>query len=727
MAGRILLLVSALALAGLTAPAAADQPYTDVRIRTVAPGGEPVAVAGNVTVTQSAAEPSEQVPLREGTATVRLAGGTPHSIGLDAPGFWAAPASALPVAGSTLEVVLEVRPTGSVKGVVKPPPGSALPTELAIVVESPPWPGGQPAIARGTKFVCPVDARGRWRCEIPAAPVDFVVRPHGFVPHYFWGVEITPQAEHDLGTLQLRTGASLVAWVRPDTVPADARATAKLLRIVAPLPSPTVDRLLRPVAEGTFDERGHVQLAAIPDGSYALEISAAGRATERIEPIEIHERRETALRHAIELRPPLLLRIGITPPADFSGKPWHVAVQRVPTVAAPMPSLRIERLADASGVLEVPDQTPGTYGVTVGDSAGNRFADARFTVQSDADAFHSIAIDAHEVGGVVTVGEKPVGAEIIFGGRSGTVSIRFRANGEGEFSGWLPRSGEWPVDVREPQLGIARETTVVVAAGGDRELRIELSDARISGVVVDRAGLPLAGARVVSRWSGGAAESAPTGAEGEFTIAGLEAGEMLLRASARIGFSEHFTVQLREGEQLENVRLQIAENRELRGRVTSGGLPVAGALVVAQPAQGSAARAVTDLDGGFSMTLPDFVRDGTIYVAAAGKSFQAFAIRGNRDGATLDVSPVGGDLELVTAGNSGGWTVAQNGIVLSLQHLIPWARSLGVGNPFTEGRARLPRVAPGVYTFCRIPQPGDPPKCSSGALAPGGSLTLGGD
>ncbi len=198
-------------------------------------------------------------------------------------------------------------------------------------------------------------------------------------------------------------------------------------------------------------------------------------------------------------------------------------------------------------------------------------------------------------------------------------------------------------------------TDVVARGDGGAAIRApqgpQLPDpaTRIIGVVVDGAGVPVAGAEVsaepeqgyVDRALGGAdagvalrdagsapMASAPTGADGRFVIGGLEPGRYRVRVDgAGLLAAELRMVPVPS----DDTRIVVARRVAIEGVVTDGGKPVVGANVgVRGDAIGGTLEVKTDLKGGFAVRdLPE----GRYQVFAWQGPLAARAMRVNRLGA----------------------------------------------------------------------------------------------
>ncbi|HEY3804636.1 MAG TPA: carboxypeptidase-like regulatory domain-containing protein [Kofleriaceae bacterium] len=159
---------------------------------------------------------------------------------------------------------------------------------------------------------------------------------------------------------------------------------------------------------------------------------------------------------------------------------------------------------------------------------------------------------------------------------------------------------------------------------------------RLTGFVVDGAGLPVAGADVTAEPEAGAGSgsaSAPiaaptTASDGHFIIEGLVPGRYRVRVTGPgLLAAEVRFVPVPSDE----ARIVIARQISIDGTVTDGGKPVAGATVgIRSDAIGGALEVVTDPHGAFH--VPD-LPEGRYQVYAWQQSLAARAVRVNRLGA----------------------------------------------------------------------------------------------
>lgn len=684
----------------------------DARLATDKPAEREVPIAGPVIRIDDAPETRWEVSLRS-------------------KGFWAAP---VVVTFSPSEQVrpvdLPIWRTTTISGVVRPAVNEKLPQSLSVIAESPPQPAKTPEIMRGTRFPCALSAEGAWACTVPAAHLDIVLRIEGYAPIYQWGLVLNPDEPRDLGEIRLQKGASLTVWLDTQSLktlkePADALLT----RLVASVPSQTTARLSVPVAEGQFNARGMVQLVSLPAGTYVLTVKAKGFAPARAFPIEIFAGKETALRKPITLHPPVVIRISVRPATDAQAQPWTVDVRRVndfgsgidvdPAVSGPI---------SGDGMIEVKDQAPGSFLVTLSDHAGNVFMRRDLDLRDGTDANVTLDVPLVRVHGKVLLGEHPFPATLWFGGRNAQVSVKLSTNDEGEFEGTLPNRGQWTVALTGQKKNLDTVVSVVV---GEDDVVVRIPETIVSGRVVDPAGGPIDQVEVTANAAGRPVTMRPR-QDGSFAFYGLPEVTVLLRADdLRTGrSSKAVQASVKAGEPVERVELRLEPDREVNGRIMSRGIPVIGAqvtIVALMEPSSPTVRGVSDEAGKFQFRVPSIAQRAWVIVGAPGKTLQNYEVVLNSGPVVLELEPIGGTVVLAwPKGNLP--VVLRGGTPLPLPNLTGWARAQG--EMLTGEQLRIPNLAPGSYRFCtmvpvvRSPNANAETVCKDGILPPAGVLNI---
>lgn len=665
------------------------------------------------------------VPVQARSVTIEGVPGAQVRAEFRAPGWWSAKTT-IAFADGKRSATVAVWRTGRVLGRVAVE-GAAPPAEIRLVVESPPDPRQQPEIARGTEFRCPVQRDGSWQCEIPATALDVAVRAPGYTPHYRWGTAASIRRPTDFGTMLLRKGASVVAWLDADSSRSlRSPARAALVRMIAPGEASVVAaRLSAPVAEATFTDRGVVQLTAVPPGIYMLVVKAKGFADARAHPIEVAESFETILRRAIVLERPLAVRVNVSPAADPHGAPWSVSLRRRSDFSSGFePAPAATARTDEGGAAMLDDQSPGDFAMFVRDSKGNAFLFEEWTLARETLPERHVKVPLLAVQGKVRKGADPVAATLSFGGTHGAVRIEMTSDERGEFRGHLPRAGKWRVAAR--RQGERAPSLLDVDVPDDGSMTIELPDTSVSGVVLDSSGEPVARARVTMLVPGTAA-TARTDASGRFAFESVPFGRRTLSATDPDGeeASQPVEVDVTPEMRAQNaIELKLVPKRSLTGRIISADAPVVGARVRALPlgTRGGGGSGTSDTTGVFRIGVREDVRRVTIVVAAPGHALQSIAADVGVSPLTIDLIRDGGTLLLDLPRTYAALDVTLNGVWIPSNDLFGWAAALGERR--ADGPRRIPNVAPGTVRVCVTAQGESAARCRSGQLARGGSLHL---
>jgi hypothetical protein len=676
--------------------------------------------------------PKREVAFTGDPVIIDEAPGSRWDVSMEAAGYWSPLVMVtMPQTGQSRAEQIPIWKTTTLHGRLRVPAKDAAPKVMTLAVESPPQPSKRPEIGRGTRFDCDLAEEGAWTCTVPATTLDVAIRIKGYAPVYRWGVALTPEKSGDLGEMQLQKGASVLAWLDPDTaklLTASARAT--LTRMIRPDASLTTARLGAPVGEAAFDSRGAAQLVGLPPGTYVLTVTAKGFAPARAFPIEVFAGSETALRKPMTLERPMTIRVTVRPPKDPSGAPWLVGLRRgndFGTGYDPQAPVRVG--VNERGLVEVPDQAPGSFQATISDHTGSVYVRRDLDLHDPNRADTVIDVPIVAVRGKILLGDVPLPSDLWFGGRHGSVSVKLTANEDGAFDGALPKDGEWTVEVagRSPKL----ETVTHVSVGSD-DLLIRIPDTIVKGLVVDPDRGPVDRIEV-SADAAGRSAVVRANSDGTFVFRGLPEETVNFRAvDLRTGrHSKDVQASLKAGDPSDVIRLRIEPDHPVTGYVLSRGAPVIGARVTAMAFIGASSipqvRAVSNEQGAFDLQLPEAAQHAWIVVGAAGRTLQSYDVALAGEPLTLELEPVGGSLILSwPQGNLPN--VARAGVPLMLPDLTGWARAQG---QVLEGQhLRVPNVAPGPYRACTMvpvkKSDGARPetRCTEGVLAPGGTLTL---
>lgn len=420
---------------------------------------------------------------------------------------------------------------------------------------------------------------GKVTCVVPAGLLDLRLSQLGLIPRYFWSIEIPANGQVDLGNLKFAKGASVAGWVvNPTDEKIDGIEVVASPRAMGfAKPSTEARAELRAVATRT-NERGFFQLGGLAPGFYELSARGSHADLSGKAEAEVQESAETRIASAIEILPPIVVELRISPAMDPYAQPWSVQLGKV--VGNSIPSLEKVVLGD-SGTWSLFPQGAGTFDLTVMDSRGSSWHSA------ELDLFHGheplfVDIERFEVEGRVRRGDEPVTTRIVFGSTQGAVQLEMQSDEDGIFAGFLPRSGAWQVDLagekEEDGFQTVGEVEVEPKPGSSRAfVEIQLPDTLLKGRVIQR-GQPVEEAQVMvlrvgdkSRREG----QARTNAAGEFQIRGLEPGGVIVRAIQGDLASEWLEVEIAK-EPGHEIFIDLTEKILLDGQVLSGGQPIYG-------------------------------------------------------------------------------------------------------------------------------------------------------
>jgi hypothetical protein len=683
--------------------------------------------------------------------TLSLRPGSAWDISAEIPGFWVRRV-ALKVGSPevTSRVSLELWPLGKITGTAKAKPQTPplpVPRQLLVRTLDPPSSLRKATTPPGA-MDCPADENGAWSCTLPAGTFDLAISADGFAPTYRKQVSVLPAGSTPLGAIVLERGGSIAGWVAVDDGAIDpGSCVARLAPVVAggTSLSSALD-LARTGIEQTIGPDGLLHFTGLAPGTYQLQVAQQGYPPIRVSSIRVEASAETFLPEPMVLKKPASLAFEVSPPLDWLGRPWRARIFRIDNPPArPLP-IAFEGAVGVDGRLQVPDQASGRYRVDLLDSLDNRWATGEHEMSKADLAPRLLEVRWISVEGRVRLGDVPLRASLWFGGRSGTTSMRMESDEKGRFQGVVPRSGLWRIEVEAPEPVVQTWSLTDVSGGRSDKARvdIELPDTRVFGRVVDERNRPVAHANVLLE--GESLDQLQLADDsGSFTVRGLPEGDLWLGAesSSPKGASERVMVSLVEGRATGPLELRLRALDRLAGRVLSPLGPVAGArvLVLSKDPAGGGGGATTESDGSFLAEFPRKSSRVVATVGAPGFALQSFDVPTDSQTLALNVSDSGGTLKISLPGEKDELqrrnltlAVLQNGVVLPITVLQQWAHDHGQPRDGSDGALLFPNVAPGDYRACLVPRQlagflpasGIPEgtHCSSGSLAPGGTLRL---
>jgi hypothetical protein len=669
------------------------------------------------------------------------------------PGTWGPRATVVAgTGGESLTSRLALWPLGQIAGSVKlAEKGERLPKTLTVTTLAPRAPNRRDA-PKGSQD-CPIDAKGRWQCpSLPGTTFDLVLAAQGFIPQYRWGLKVVPGKTTDLGTVELKRGASVAGWVEVEEGAIDPACRARLTLLTGPGSGAQIaEKVWSTAREVPVRKDGFFQLMGVAPGNYSLEIRQPGFASATVRPIEVWPRLESFLRQPVTLRRPIQVELAISPQLDWLGRPWQVLVFRQTDAGAGRDDTAYNGPADDQGVVKIPGQAPGLFSVHVSDGLDNQLYTKNLRITGPGDARQTIDLKILTVRGTVTLGKEPLAATMWFGGRYGATGVKMESDRDGKFQGILPRDGWWGVQIASLQPKFETRVRVNVEANTQERATVEINlpATRVFGKVLDDDGRPLPSA-IFSLSTDEDNVVTDTDGAGNFEVRGLPEGLAYAAAtfSSAQGHwsSDRISFFLREGEDVGPLELRAHKEKRLSGTVQSARGPVPGAGITVVPLRptlmfGDSVR--TELDGTFTAQVPASTEMADVIVSPPGYALRAFAVPLGETAQSLTVDGESGTLVLLGPEDSKEagkesislW-VFQNGLPLPWNELAHWSRDhgkLSVGSQKKE--VEVPEMAPGEYRACLATQSvlvswqasgfsAPLAKCTTGQLTAGGTLRL---
>lgn len=579
-------------------------PEVELPVTVVVP---PQAQPPEVTVVVRSADGYERTTVfSAGVArgVVRAAGSPPFGLEAHCSGLWS-PERSLP-ASPPVPVQLQLWPAATVSMEVRAPSLALPPAETSIALT---------ALREGLEQQ-PVEAEVRCRahegkvkrCVVPAGAWHLRIQAAGLAPQYLWDVGLAPGSETDLGTIVLRTGATVVGRVEAAS-PGDALPAATVVVVPA-----------RDLAQVAPEERRVWSAAArrtsvSPSGQFAISGLEAGAwlvsadhpecpsghiavtVDTRFGVVELDRPMRLRCPAAVDVR---VLPASVVPEAGLPLALYAVSLHGVADEAA------AEGIVPPAGTWRSPPLASGTYLLTLSDVSGSTLASRELVIDGE-DVELEIELRFVPVVGRLILGRKGLPGRIEFRSEHGA-SVSTEADGDGDFAAVFPHPGRWrPTVMWDWPTKHLMLPSIDVAAG--KELIIRLPNTRLSGVVLHADGTTPAPSAVVTLQHtqgllGGYA-TATTDRHGRFNVAGFEAGRHTVTARIEGHTSRPVQVNLDEGRHTDVV-LVLEGERSMRCRVRAAGTAVAQAQVLGFPAD-AAGRNLVGFDLPMGFTGPDGV------------------------------------------------------------------------------------------------------------------------
>lgn len=604
--------------------------------------------------------------------------------------LWAAPVHVRNVDSAALRVWPTAAMTGTSNGVTR------LRARFA-----PPEPEG----ASG-EVDCEVTLES-WMCRLPTGRYDVRFSAPGMAHEFRFGVDLKGNPNPADVALRFVPGASLfgsVAVGRGSEVSVEGTEIALEPAGVTASGGRQVTRA---------DRRGFFQFKGLAAGDYSIVAGKKGLASQAS--VKVLAGVAAELKSPLLLDTPKKLTVLVMPPRDPSGLPWRVHVFATDRGT-------IERTWDgsleATGEWTTGGMAPGSYSVEISGSGGGIWKSETVDVGND-DVAIAIPVLAGNISGTVTLGGRPLQAQLSFGGEDGP---KLKSDENGHFAGVIPPSDEKRTVLVEAESPKVRRTVLAKIGkleSGEAHMLLEMPATTLMGKVLNEDGSPEYGAilTITGREDLDVFEQALTEKDGTFQLAGYEPGPYLITAEGFQQASNPFSFDLKADE-ISEVELVLHPEAVLRGRMTMGNTPVIGAEIYAIPRDtwgGITPRRTTNERGMFHVALPP----GTT-------TFDGLAVHSAFDTVMARGTLKPGREVWVQATQLGGTVIVESKrpdhLLLMHKGAEIWVKTVAfrAGGLVTAERVTLPRLEPGEYSVCSK----DKSACVSGYLAPHGTLTL---
>jgi hypothetical protein len=684
----------------------------DLKVELVRVGSDTTELSPLVRLSAAGGEGGTAVAARKGFGDVvlKLGEDSAWTVRASAEGYWSVPAV---VTAGTKSVRLVLWPASRVVGSLVWPTSEETP-ELLKVRFDPAQPEDSSTVA-GRDTCALLEESRRFVCVLPAGKHDFTFRVTGYVSLYFWDRTLAPGEERDLGILKLVPGSSVAGWVETqDGRPFDRTTRVRLMPQLASRADPAakLDRLGMTTQP---NDKGFFHFAGAAEGFYSLRATQEGCAEAVVEGIEVVAGYESRLPHPLILGPPRELEVRVTPNTDSEGGNWHLKLFQL---RRDKTTLVAAINCDELGLATLSGMSAGRFLLMVFEGKADMPFYSTDLVLDRPTTFRDVELDLVEVEGTLLLGDEPLSASLLFGGSFSPSSAEFDSDEDGNFHGYLPREGEWKVEIEseDPPILTTLRNIEVKRSAYQKAARvaIRLPDFELTGSVIDEANHPVR-AMVLIRPEG--AEHDENGFmtedDGTFELRGLPEGRIHLSAGKPGLSSDEMVVELVEGLESSPVQIVVRSLKTIQGVVVSSqGQPVPGATVGMHlwgALVSSSQNVVTNAQGDFEIELAESTKVVHVAVSAPGYAFL---------GGRYDLSDVGqlvlevnrnwGELEISFPKGKERWVqVARAGGTFQMSLLTHWAR-LHVSEGLIEpGRIVVPRLTMGTYVIC-FSEPGSP-------------------
>jgi protocatechuate 3,4-dioxygenase beta subunit len=328
---------------------------------------------------------------------------------------------------------------------------------------------------------------------------------------------------------------------------------------------------------------------------------------------------------------------------------WEVTVRATDLAPGRVADVKVEAGKTADVKVAMP-RGAVLGGIVVRGAAGTPVAGAKVSL-STAGPFGDMDMDvdlAEPEPGAEPAGEESEQARRVgeamsmFGGGAAAVT-----GDDGRFT--LKGLEAGTVDLRVKAKGLAPATQKGVPVPSESEVRIVLGEeSAIEGTVYDARKAPKAGAMVMLQKLPMTMKMATTDAKGKYRIGGLAPGKYLfyvmedpaaMAGGAGMNMRSE-SVELEEGKTLVK-DYRIGEGVRVTGRVTRGGKPVSGAMVMLLPGAGRKdANAAAAVLGGSGFAMSTTTADGTYEITGLAAGVYTAMVQSGNGGGPAPGDPI---------------------------------------------------------------------------------------
>jgi len=599
--------------------------------------------------------------------------------------YWAAPLIVTAASSDVLRLWQRTAVTGTFGEAPRP-------AQLRLRFASAVGGGGEPE----GSTTCQTSGKS-WTCPVPAAPLDLQFGLDGFATEFRWNVNAEAGSTTRVGRLDFTPGASVAG--RLELGGREKGAVEKMevsLSAANPGPTDKVRRLLaRPNARGFFQFKG------VPAGRYVVRGAGGGFVTpSRV--IDVVAGLNAVMREPLVAATPRRVSVVIFPMVDVDGQPWLVDLSSRGGAASSAVTLVTQGPASRAGEWSASSVTPGDYVLAVRRSNGSVWKSEELTMPAD-DLTLPVLVDIQRVEGTVTLGDRPIAADLQFEGGE-TIAADERGKFKGSVAKLPDGKAEVLVTYDTPQISRHVEVEGVLNGEGRTVFDIHLPNTTIMGRTIDPEGSPVPFAILNIRSETAKLVEQPASDEdGRFQIGGLEPGTYKIQAEAFNKTSDVVDVAASDSVTPAEIDLVLRDQEEVRGEVMMGSLRIPSAEIFALPrnvATSFVPAGKADANGRFVLHLPPGTETYDVLVASPGfANVSGRIVRNPKQILHVETVQTGGSLSVRMPATASPVIVRREGGEFQLSWLA-WKLGATQSEEGEFKRITLPNLEPGRYEVC---------------------------